>query len=79
MDPSLFLTASRWAKIDSLTESLKQRQSEMKVTTAGIDLAKNAFKLHGVDESGREALHKRLSRGKLLELLGESGAVLDRD
>jgi transposase len=51
----------------------------MKVTTAGIDLAKNAFKLHGVDESGREALHKRLSRGKLLELLGESGAVLDRD
>ncbi len=41
----------------------------MKVTTAGIDLAKNVFQLHGVDESGREALHKRLSRGKLLGYL----------
>ncbi len=38
----------------------------MKITTVGIDLTKSVFQLHGVDESGRAALSKRLSRGRLL-------------
>jgi transposase len=41
----------------------------MKITTLGIDLAKNVFQLHGVDETGREVLRKRLSRGRLLGFL----------
>lgn len=36
----------------------------MKVTTLGIDLAKNVFQLHGVDSSGKVILKKRLSREK---------------
>lgn len=34
----------------------------MKVTTVGIDLAKNVFQLHGVNELGRPILKKQLKR-----------------
>jgi len=30
----------------------------MKATTAGIDLAKNVFQVHGVDEHGKTVLKK---------------------
>jgi len=40
----------------------------MKVTTVGLDLAKQVFSVHGVDEHGKAVLRKRVSRGKLLEL-----------
>ena len=39
----------------------------MNVTTAGIDLARNVFSVHGVDSHGKVALKKTVSRGKLLE------------
>ena len=34
----------------------------MKVTTVGIDLAKNVFQVHGVDEGGKTVLRKQLKR-----------------
>lgn len=34
----------------------------MKVTTAGIDLAKNVFQVHGADEHGKTVLRKQLKR-----------------
>lgn len=34
----------------------------MKVTTIGIDLAKNVFQVHGVDEGGKAVLRKQLKR-----------------
>lgn len=34
----------------------------MKVTTVGIDLAKNVFQVHGVDEQGKTVLRKQLRR-----------------
>ena len=34
----------------------------MKITTIGIDLAKNVFQLHGVDERGKAVLRKQLKR-----------------
>ena len=37
----------------------------MKITTIGIDLAKEVFQIHGVDEHGKVLLRKRLSRGKM--------------
>lgn len=40
-----------------------------KVTTLGIDLAKNIFQLHGVDEHGKVILSKRLSRARLKEFM----------
>jgi len=43
----------------------------MKVTTVGLDLAKQVFSVHGVDEHGKAVLRKRVSRGKLLELFAQ--------
>lgn len=37
----------------------------MNITLLGIDLAKNIFQLHGVDEKGNTMLKKRISREKL--------------
>ncbi|MEK7356030.1 MAG: IS110 family transposase [Bdellovibrionota bacterium] len=39
------------------------------ITTLGIDLAKNVFQLHGVDEKGEKILAKALSRAKFPEFV----------
>ena len=36
----------------------------MKITTVGIDLAKNIFAVHGVNEHGRTVLRKVLKRNQ---------------
>lgn len=37
----------------------------MKLTTIGIDLAKNVFQVHGVDAHGKVSLKKQLKRGQV--------------
>jgi len=37
----------------------------MKVKVIGIDLAKNVFQMHGIDQHGHLVLQKRLSRRRL--------------
>lgn len=37
----------------------------MKITTIGIDLAKNVFQIHGVDERGHVVLRKQIRRDQL--------------
>ena len=39
----------------------------MRVSTIGLDIAKNVFQVHGVDERGRTVLRKRLRRGQVAE------------
>lgn len=39
----------------------------MKITTVGMDLAKNVFQVHGVDEHGKVAVRKKLDRFNLVE------------
>jgi transposase len=39
----------------------------MQVTTVGLDIAKNVFRVHGIDAHGRAVLRKRLARGQVLE------------
>jgi len=41
----------------------------MKVTTLGIDLAKNVFRLHGCDLNGKAVLRKQLARPQLLRFV----------
>ena len=41
------------------------------VTTVGIDLAKNVFSLHGVNQRGRAVLRKTVSRIKLAALVAQ--------
>ena len=39
----------------------------MKITTVGLDLAKQVFQVHGVDAQGTTVLRKKLERSKVLE------------
>ena len=48
----------------------------MKCTILGIDVAKQAFHLHGVDARGQVVLHKRVSRSKLPEALAQLPACV---
>lgn len=48
----------------------------MKMTTAGIDLAKNVFQAHGVDAQGKAVLRKELDRSKVT---GESHGTVSAD
>jgi len=43
----------------------------MNITTLGIDLAKDVFQLHGVDQNGNVILKKRLTRHKLLPFVAQ--------
>ena len=43
----------------------------MSVTTLGIDLAKNVFHLHGVDEHGICCLQKVVKRNNLLKVIAK--------
>jgi transposase len=38
----------------------------MKITTVGIDLAKNVFQVHGVDQRGKVVVRKRLRRNQVV-------------
>jgi transposase len=44
-----------------------RRASKMKITTIGIDLAKNVLQVHGVDEQGKVALRKQLRRSQVMD------------
>ena len=48
----------------------------MKVTTLGIDLAKNIFRSHGVDGRGTVALRRQVTRRQLLALLANLPSCL---
>jgi len=41
----------------------------MKTTTLGIDVAKNIFQLHGVNERGKVVVTRRVTRGKFMEVM----------
>jgi transposase len=56
---------------DGIYQSTEQEESVMNVTTIGIDLAKNTFSLHGVDQHGKTVLRQNVSRAKLLAVLGQ--------
>ena len=42
----------------------------MEITTVGIDLAKNVFQIHGIDERGKAVLRKQLRRAQVALFFG---------
>jgi len=46
------------------------------VTTLGIDLAKNVFHVHGIDDSGRTVVQERVSRRRLSEFIAKMPSCL---
>lgn len=49
----------------------------MKITTAGIDLAKSVFQVDGVDERGKTVIKKQIKRAQVL-VFCQSAAMPDR-
>ena len=43
----------------------------MEITTIGIDLAKNVFQVHGVDQRGKVILRKQLRREQMVEFFAK--------
>ena len=41
----------------------------MKVISVGIDLAKNVFSMHGIDEHGKTVMKRTVSRNKVMEVM----------
>jgi transposase len=48
----------------------------MKLTTIGLDLAKNVFQVHGADERGKAVLRKTLKRGEVAKFFANLPACL---
>ena len=48
----------------------------MKITTVGIDLAKNVFQVHGVDERGKVVLRRQLRREQMAEFFARLSPCL---
>ncbi len=47
-----------------------------KISVLGIDLAKNSFQLHGIDDHGEVVLQKKVNRTQLLALLANLSPCL---
>ena len=43
----------------------------MKITTVGIDLAKNVFQVHGVDNAGKVVISRQLRRKQVIDFLSK--------
>ena len=50
----------------------------MKITTVGIDLAKNVFSLHGIDDHGKAVLKRTVNRVRVT-FLRESAPVRNNE
>jgi len=42
-----------------------------KINLLGIDIAKNVFQLHGIDEKGNAVLKRKLTRSKFVETIAK--------
>ena len=70
--PSLFNTASAWARMAVKHHNEEAREGPaMDVRTLGIDLAKNLFHVHGVDGQGRTVVQRQLRRRQLLPFVAQ--------
>ena len=43
----------------------------MNITRRGLDLAKNVFQIHGVDERGKTVLRKQIKRHQMLTFFAQ--------
>lgn len=66
MDAPTLNTASMCQSGSVTNHWNKMGASVMQITTVGLDLAKNVFQLHAVDQRGKVALRKQLRREQLM-------------
>lgn len=49
-----------------LKRSHREKPSMEKLTTIGLDLAKNVFQVHGINTAGKVVVRRQLRRGEVL-------------
>jgi len=78
MVSSRFLNGVKCATMEGVTHHLNeaQEETEMNITTIGLDLAKNVFHIVGLDEHGHEKMKKRLSRRQVLKHFAQCPACV---
>jgi transposase len=60
------------AKVEGVRPTTKMTEaSKMNVTAIGIDLAKNVFQVHGVDEHGKVVIRKQLRRSQMMAFFAQ--------
>jgi transposase len=59
-----------------LQEPSEEPSTMTKITTIGLDIAKNSFAAHGFDECGKTALKKELKRGQVLAFFAKHEGCL---
>jgi hypothetical protein len=71
MDSSSTLTASQCARLKEayFFSDRIEKESVMKLSRVGVDLAKNVYQLHGVDRHGKAIWKRRLRRAQWLQAL----------
>ncbi len=66
------LSASRCAKVWFVIKNHEQQEpSTMKISTVGLDLAKNVFQVHGIDAAGEIVVAKALRRRQMIPFFGK--------
>lgn len=63
-------------KVEMSLNHLPKGASKMKITTIGIDLAKNVFQVHGIDTHGHVVLKKQLRRTQVMEFFARLESCL---
>jgi len=78
MVSSRFLNGVKCATMEGVTHHLNEEQEEtdMNITTIGLDLAKNLFHIVGLDAHGHEKMKKRLSRSQVLRHFAQCPACV---
>jgi transposase len=61
----------RCARVEMSSNHSRDRGSAMNITTYGVDLAKQIFQVHWVDESTGEMHRRRLGRGQMQEFFAQ--------
>lgn len=71
---SPLLCGIRCARLEMGFLPITRRGRDMKVTRVGLDIAKEVFEVHGVNEHGKVEMRRQLRRARVLEFF----ATLDR-
>src|SRR3970040_3029905 len=64
---SPLLCGIRCARLEMGSLPIMRRGSDMKVTRVGLDIAKEVFEVHGMNEHGKLEVRRQLRRARVLE------------
>ncbi len=68
--------ASRCANIAVFWRTAKEEPSMEQISTIGLDIAKNVFQVHGIDENGKIAVRRQLKRRRVLAFFAKLPSCL---